>query len=143
MVAPRGLALATFLIDIGNIWHVAATKSLDKTKSLQKSVCLLLRKPASPSPGGVIRKNVVERGAFYGLRSPASPAPRRLLKAERNTETETESEAGEEVESEAQIPLKVSLIWQLAPERGAWGVERGTWLDILMGAPHALSGVDF
>lgn len=48
----------------------------------------------------------------------------------------SESETGEEAERETQIPLKVSLIWQLVPERGAW-------LDILMGAPHALSGVDF
>lgn len=36
----------------------------------------------------------------------------------------SESETGEEAERETQIPLKVSLIWQLVPERGAWCVAR-------------------
>lgn len=132
------LALATFLIDISNILHVAATRSLDKQKVSKKAFVYFRKAGKSDAdtneyPGGSYsqkRKSVCRpSGAFYGrlLRSPVSPAPWQCPQA-------LEAKTKHRENREAQIPLKVPLKFTHAA---------GVWLDILMGAPHALSGVDF
>lgn len=85
------------------------------------------------TPGGVIRKkgsqSVARLGLFMAVfsQSPVSPAP---WQCPQTLEAKTKHRENRE----AQIPLKVPLKFTHAA---------GVWLDILMGAPHALSGVDF